>query len=57
MNPRVRDLYKRVIVVGRQWPGGLGYVRKKAKVREETSLDDRENAIGSRARAHTGGVS
>ena len=31
MNPRVRNLYKRVLVVGREWPGGLDYVRKKAK--------------------------
>ena len=31
MNPRVRDLYKRILVVGKDYPGGLEFVRRKAK--------------------------
>ena len=31
MDPRVRDLYKRVITVGRDYPTGLSHVREKAK--------------------------
>eukprot|EP00038_Savillea_parva_P007943 m.173455 g.173455 ORF g.173455 m.173455 type:complete len:80 (-) comp13698_c0_seq1:69-308(-) len=31
MHPLVRDLYKRIIVVGREYPGGLEVVRRKAK--------------------------
>lgn len=31
MDPRVRDLYKRLITVGRDYPTGLSHVREKAK--------------------------
>ena len=31
MDPRVRDLYKRILYVGRDYPLGLDYVRNKAK--------------------------
>lgn len=31
MNPLVRDLYKRFMMVGRDYPGGLEVVRRKTK--------------------------
>jgi hypothetical protein len=31
MNPRVRDLYKRFLLVGKDYPQGLSFVRIKAK--------------------------
>lgn len=31
MHPQVRDLYKRIIHVGREYPLGLNWVRDKAK--------------------------
>ena len=31
MDPRVRDLYKRILVVGRDYPAGLDHVRERAK--------------------------
>lgn len=31
MDPRVRDLYRRFLYVGRDYPMGLDYVRTKAK--------------------------
>jgi len=31
MHPKVRDLYKRIILVGRDYPKGLDWVRSKAK--------------------------
>ena len=31
MHPLVRDLYKRALIVGRDYPLGLQYVRNKAK--------------------------
>ncbi|KAJ1641497.1 hypothetical protein T492DRAFT_583179 [Pavlovales sp. CCMP2436] len=31
MHPLVRDLYKRFLFVGRDYPGGLDLVRRKAK--------------------------
>lgn len=31
MHPKVRDLYKRLIFVGRDYPLGLSWVRKKYK--------------------------
>ncbi|RLN87705.1 hypothetical protein BBJ28_00014905 [Nothophytophthora sp. Chile5] len=31
MEPKVRDLYKRFLYVGRDYPLGLSYVREKAK--------------------------
>jgi hypothetical protein len=31
MDPRVRDLYKRFLLVGRDYPLGLSHVREKAK--------------------------
>ena len=31
MNPRVRDLYKRFLLVGRTSPQGLSHIREKAK--------------------------
>eukprot|EP00040_Diaphanoeca_grandis_P014508 m.73673 g.73673 ORF g.73673 m.73673 type:complete len:82 (+) comp24586_c0_seq2:383-628(+) len=31
MHPLVRDLYKRVILTGKEYPGGLELVRRKAK--------------------------
>jgi len=46
MHPKVRDLYKRIIHVGRDYPKGLPWVRDKAKawflqnkdVKDETEL-------------------
>jgi hypothetical protein len=32
MHPLVRDLYKRFLWVGKDYPKGLGYVREKAKL-------------------------
>ena len=42
MNPRVRDLYKRIIYVGREYPLGLNWVRDKAKTwfRQNAELTD-----------------
>jgi hypothetical protein len=31
MHPLVRDLYRRVLHVGKDYPGGLAYVRQRAK--------------------------
>lgn len=31
MNPKVRDLYKRFILVGSYHPEGIGYVRNRVK--------------------------
>ena len=31
MTPRVRDLYKRILHAGRDYPQGLAYVRDRAK--------------------------
>lgn len=31
MHPQVRDLYKRLMFIGRDYPLGLNFVRKKAK--------------------------
>jgi len=31
MNPQVRDLYKRFLLAGRDYPKGLEFVRRKAK--------------------------
>eukprot|EP00041_Stephanoeca_diplocostata_P040769 m.1640752 g.1640752 ORF g.1640752 m.1640752 type:complete len:81 (+) comp43685_c0_seq1:165-407(+) len=31
MHPLVRDLYKRCMLVGRDYPGGMDVVRRKAK--------------------------
>ena len=31
MDPRVRDLYRRCVVVGRDYPAGLDAVRQQAK--------------------------
>eukprot|EP00286_Rhodomonas_abbreviata_P016618 CAMPEP_0181340290 /NCGR_PEP_ID=MMETSP1101-20121128/29757_1 /TAXON_ID=46948 /ORGANISM="Rhodomonas abbreviata, Strain Caron Lab Isolate" /LENGTH=78 /DNA_ID=CAMNT_0023451409 /DNA_START=218 /DNA_END=454 /DNA_ORIENTATION=- len=31
MHPLVRDLYKRIIIVGKDYPAGLEHVRRKAK--------------------------
>ncbi len=31
MHPLVRDLYKRILIAGRDYPLGLPYVREKAK--------------------------
>ena len=47
MNPRVRDLYKRFLVVGRTYPQGLDYVRQRVKKAffENQALTD-ELAIG-----------
>mmetsp|Transcript_2054 Transcript_2054/g.4843 ORF Transcript_2054/g.4843 Transcript_2054/m.4843 type:complete len:81 (+) Transcript_2054:195-437(+) len=40
MHPLVRDLYKRVITVGKDYPGGMELVRRKAKAwfRENTEI-------------------
>ena len=42
MHPLVRDLYKRVLIVGRDYPTGLEHVKKKAKeyFRENAHLTD-----------------
>ena len=42
VNPRVRDLYKRFLLVGRTYPQGLAYVREKAKTafHEKRDLTD-----------------
>lgn len=46
MLPIVRDLYKRVLTVGREYPKGLAWVREKAKAKffENRHLTD-EGAI------------
>ncbi|CAM9183813.1 unnamed protein product [Ectocarpus fasciculatus] len=31
MNPLVRDLYKRFLIAGRYYPGGIEVVRRRAK--------------------------
>mmetsp|Transcript_1765 Transcript_1765/g.2344 ORF Transcript_1765/g.2344 Transcript_1765/m.2344 type:complete len:101 (-) Transcript_1765:1076-1378(-) len=42
MHPLVRDLYKRVVFVGREYPLGLPWVRRKAKdwFRQNKELTD-----------------
>mmetsp|Transcript_6475 Transcript_6475/g.7403 ORF Transcript_6475/g.7403 Transcript_6475/m.7403 type:complete len:84 (+) Transcript_6475:230-481(+) len=42
MHPLVRDLYKRVVFVGREYPLGLPWVRQKAKAwfRQNADLTD-----------------
>jgi len=54
MNPRVRDLYKRFIVVGRDYPQGLPFVRDQVKAAFRRSADlstDRElNAAVNKGR-------
>eukprot|EP00494_Astrolonche_serrata_P016071 UN16234 len=42
MDPRVRDLYKRILLVGRDYPLGLDWVRNKAKpwFRQNSHLTD-----------------
>eukprot|EP00035_Acanthoeca_spectabilis_P000137 m.71180 g.71180 ORF g.71180 m.71180 type:complete len:80 (-) comp10055_c0_seq1:368-607(-) len=44
MHPLVRDLYKRVLVVGKEYPGGMEVVRRKAKqyFRENAHLTTEE---------------
>ena len=44
MHPLVRDLYKRVLIVGRDYPTGLEHVKKGKRVfsRERASTDDFE---------------
>jgi hypothetical protein len=32
MHPLVRDLYKRFLIVGKDYPGGLEVVRRRAKI-------------------------
>ena len=39
MHPLVRDLYKRIILCGRDYPGGLEVVRRKAKEVDPTLPD------------------
>lgn len=54
MNPRVRDLYKRFMVVGRDYPQGLAFVRDHVKAAFRRSADistDREiNAAVNKGR-------
>jgi len=42
MNPQVRDLYKRFMLAGRDYPKGLEFVRRKAKegFGEQSDLQD-----------------
>ena len=42
MHPKVRDLYKRILVSGRDYPLGLDWVREKAKAefRRRAHLDN-----------------
>lgn len=42
MHPLVRDLYKRFMLVGREYPGGPDVVRRKAKegFRQNAQLTD-----------------
>ncbi|KAG8467654.1 hypothetical protein KFE25_006706 [Diacronema lutheri] len=42
MHPLVRDLYKRFLLVGKDYPGGLALVRRKAKeaLRNQAHLQD-----------------
>mmetsp|Transcript_19522 Transcript_19522/g.52604 ORF Transcript_19522/g.52604 Transcript_19522/m.52604 type:complete len:80 (+) Transcript_19522:27-266(+) len=44
MHPLVRDLYKRFIVVSRDYPGGASIVKEKAKKAffEKAALEDEE---------------
>ena len=47
MHPLARDLYKRVLVAGREYPGGLDWVRESAKreFRKNAALDPVANAV------------
>lgn len=42
MHPKVRDLYKRLVFVGRDYPLGLEWVRRKAKLwfRQHRAVSD-----------------
>jgi hypothetical protein len=42
LHPKVRDLYKRLLFAGKDYPQGLGYVRSKAKpwILQNASLTD-----------------
>jgi len=52
MHPAVRDLYKRVLLVARDYPGGLAYVRPRAKAlfREGAPEGDEEAVLQAVAR-------
>ena len=39
MHPLVRNLYKRIITVGRDYPPGLDYVRTRAKAKFLANAD------------------
>ena len=47
MLPIVRDLYKRILMAGREYPKGLSWVREKAKTAffEKRQLTDEEELI------------
>ncbi len=42
MHPKVRDLYKRILLVGRDYPAGLDFVRKRAKEHFRQNKDVRD---------------
>ncbi len=47
MHPKVRDVYKRILFVGREYPLGLDWVRKKAKpwFRQNAHLTDEREIL------------
>lgn len=49
MHPRVRDLYKRFLHVGKEYPKGLSYVREKAKTAIFNNRDLKEEVEIKRA--------
>lgn len=52
MDPRVRDLYRRFLFVGRDYPMGLDYVRGKAKAAFLKNRDLKEPAEINKAIKH-----
>ena len=47
LHPKVRDLWKRTIVIGREYPGGLDDFKRKAKAmfRKNAHLTDEEDIL------------
>ena len=39
IDPRVRDLYRRILTVGRDYPKGLDYIRERAKLEFQNRAD------------------
>lgn len=53
MHPLVRDLYKRVLTVGRDYPSGLSHVREKAKEAFRKNADV-ENEVSLKRAVNSG---